>query len=78
MDDNEDQILKQVWFPGAHSNVGGGQEDVELSNITLAWMMEQLSPFVQFDRSYVREQYLLYRTYRKEVGKPLRPWACGS
>lgn len=35
--------LKQCWFPGAHSNVGGSYEDYGMANITLAWMMDQLS-----------------------------------
>jgi uncharacterized protein (DUF2235 family) len=29
--------LRQVWFPGAHSNVGGGYNDQEIANISLAW-----------------------------------------
>jgi hypothetical protein len=29
--------LRQVWFPGSHSNVGGGYEDQEIADITLAW-----------------------------------------
>jgi hypothetical protein len=29
--------LRQVWFPGAHSNVGGGYDDQELANVSLAW-----------------------------------------
>jgi len=29
--------LRQVWFPGAHSNVGGGYDDQEIANIALAW-----------------------------------------
>ncbi|KAI1807876.1 hypothetical protein F4811DRAFT_549311 [Daldinia bambusicola] len=35
--------LRQVWFPGSHGNVGGGWDDQGVSNITLAWMMDQLS-----------------------------------
>ncbi|CAI7614897.1 unnamed protein product [Penicillium pancosmium] len=35
--------LRQVWFPGAHSNVGGGLPDQEIANITMAWMMDQLA-----------------------------------
>lgn len=35
------QILKQVWFAGAHTNVGGGYDDAGLSDITLHWMVEQ-------------------------------------
>jgi uncharacterized protein (DUF2235 family) len=29
--------LRQVWIPGAHSNVGGGYDDQEIANIALAW-----------------------------------------
>ncbi|KAI1098074.1 hypothetical protein F4804DRAFT_350818 [Jackrogersella minutella] len=35
--------LRQVWFPGSHGNVGGGWQDQGVANITLAWMMDQLS-----------------------------------
>ncbi|KAK5163487.1 uncharacterized protein LTR77_010669 [Saxophila tyrrhenica] len=35
--------LKQVWFPGSHSNVGGSYSDTGIADITLAWMMDQLS-----------------------------------
>ena len=35
--------LKQVWFPGVHSNVGGSYADAGIADITLAWMMDQLS-----------------------------------
>ena len=35
-----DQILKQVWFTGVHSEVGGGSAEVGLSNITLSWMLK--------------------------------------
>jgi Uncharacterized alpha/beta hydrolase domain (DUF2235) len=34
--------LRQVWFPGAHSNVGGGYPDQGLANVSMAWMMDQL------------------------------------
>jgi len=30
--------LEQRWFPGAHSNVGGGYEDDLLPDLALAWM----------------------------------------
>jgi uncharacterized protein (DUF2235 family) len=29
--------LRQVWFPGAHKNVGGGYDDQGTANIALAW-----------------------------------------
>jgi hypothetical protein len=33
--------VEQVWFIGAHSNVGGGYEDDKLSNLALAWMIDK-------------------------------------
>lgn len=35
------QTLKQVWFIGIHSNVGGGYADAGLSDNALHWMIEQ-------------------------------------
>ena len=34
--------VEQVWFPGVHSNVGGGYVDRGLSDLALAWMMAEL------------------------------------
>jgi uncharacterized protein (DUF2235 family) len=31
--------LRQVWFAGVHSNVGGGYSDDRLAHISLAWML---------------------------------------
>jgi len=33
------QTLKQVWFSGSHTDIGGGYENVELSDISLQWIM---------------------------------------
>jgi uncharacterized protein (DUF2235 family) len=32
------QIVEQVWFPGVHSDVGGGYGDSSLSDLSLEWM----------------------------------------
>ncbi len=37
----DEQKVQQVWFTGAHSNVGGGYADHSLSNIPLRWMLEK-------------------------------------
>jgi len=42
-DQNTVTTLKQVWFPGVHCSVGGGDTDSGLGDITLAWMMSQLN-----------------------------------
>lgn len=34
--------LREVWFSGAHSDVGGGYGDSLLSGVSLNWMIEQL------------------------------------
>ncbi|MDO9476049.1 MAG: DUF2235 domain-containing protein [Pseudohongiella sp.] len=34
------QTVQQMWFPGVHSNVGGGYVDAGLSDVALQWMME--------------------------------------
>ncbi|SBT11162.1 hypothetical protein PROAA_910023 [Candidatus Propionivibrio aalborgensis] len=33
--------FKQVWFRGAHSDIGGGYRESGLSNITLHWMVRE-------------------------------------
>ncbi|KAK3671028.1 hypothetical protein LTR78_009146 [Recurvomyces mirabilis] len=43
--------LEQVWFPGAHSNIGGSYADPGIADITLAWMMDRLSGNMLEDRS---------------------------
>jgi hypothetical protein len=35
------QDAKQVWFPGVHSDVGGGYRETGLSDGALAWMVEE-------------------------------------
>ncbi len=35
--------IKELWFPGVHSDVGGGYADSKLSNGALLWMMEESS-----------------------------------
>ena len=42
--------FKQVWFPGTHGCVGGGERDVrELSDLALWWMMMEASSGVAGD-----------------------------
>ncbi|KAJ4377882.1 hypothetical protein N0V83_000712 [Neocucurbitaria cava] len=70
--------LRQVWFPGAHTNVGGGYDDQQLANITLAWMMSQLEPFLDMRDDFLFEQDELNdKYYKKEEGR-VRPWSFGK
>ena len=76
--DGDRTNLKQVWFPGVHSNVGGGYDDQELSNITLAWMMSRLEPFLDFRPEYLLNQYHENKEYYKETGQRSRWWSFGE
>ncbi|EON62377.1 hypothetical protein W97_01599 [Coniosporium apollinis CBS 100218] len=48
------QTIKQVWFSGRHSDVGGGVSNPRLSDIPLAWMIGECEKtgYLGFDRSY--------------------------
>ena len=37
------KTLDQVWFRGAHADIGGGYARTELSDITLGWMMDAMT-----------------------------------
>ena len=41
--DRTNQTLEQVWFCGAHGDVGGGYAESDHSDVTLAWMIERAS-----------------------------------
>lgn len=42
----EGQTLLQVWFPGDHGSIGGGQHHKEpLSRIALEWIVEKIADF---------------------------------
>lgn len=47
------QRLEQAWFPGAHSNVGGGYEEHGLSDVALAWMADRVAPMLALDPAYL-------------------------
>lgn len=38
--EGNDLCAKEVWFAGAHSNVGGGYVDANLSNVALFWLLQ--------------------------------------
>lgn len=47
--------LEQVWFPGVHSNVGGGYTPDGLANAALHWMVDKAEGLgLAFDRTYLR------------------------
>jgi uncharacterized protein (DUF2235 family) len=50
------QVLKQVWFAGAHSDVGGGYPEHGLSDIALAWMASEVEPLLGIDFGYLKDR----------------------
>jgi uncharacterized protein (DUF2235 family) len=59
-----DQVLQQAWFPGCHSDVGGGNtpwdeaaRDGCLSDVALEWMVGRAAQHgLEFDARYLRER----------------------
>jgi len=48
-----DQEVEQVWFTGAHSNVGGGYPDATLADQAFLWMVDKARPLLAFDEDYL-------------------------
>jgi hypothetical protein len=70
--------LKQVWFPGVHATIGGGTDDSEINDISLAWMMDQLSPHLNFDPDYCRDTLFQLPPVNNDASLPYQRWACGA
>lgn len=56
--DREPKWLKQVWFPGCHSDIGGSYPEAEsrLSDIALDWMIDELKecvPSIQINENFL-------------------------
>jgi hypothetical protein len=52
----EPQRLSQCWFLGTHSDVGGGnKEEQGLANLSLVWMISQLSGVLAFNNTAIRD-----------------------
>jgi len=65
------QISEQVWFPGVHSNVGGGYADSGLSDIALQWMIDKArNTGLEFDNDALQN-------IKPETGGELRNSASG-
>nr|OQO18155.1 hypothetical protein B0A51_16960 [Rachicladosporium sp. CCFEE 5018] len=83
--------LKQCWFAGAHSNIGGSYADQGNADITLMWMMDQLSgntrpkdsqttelDWIKFDASYITNySELQVADYSRDKANS-RGWAKGT
>ncbi|WP_280362683.1 DUF2235 domain-containing protein [Nocardia wallacei] len=48
--------VKQVWFKGGHTDIGGGHADCRLSDLTLRWMVDEAAAQgLKFDRERLEQ-----------------------
>ncbi|MBF6330107.1 DUF2235 domain-containing protein [Nocardia transvalensis] len=60
--------VKQVWFKGVHTDIGGGYPDSRLSDITLRWMVgEAEQQGLQFDRERLERLIAFGPTFDNSV-----------
>ena len=72
------RVLKQCWFPGVHSDIGGGYPEADLANLTLAWMVSQLDNLLDLNHgSVLRLNRLGMERYEKK-GQRIREWGLGK
>ncbi|KIJ68497.1 hypothetical protein HYDPIDRAFT_125092 [Hydnomerulius pinastri MD-312] len=57
------QTLKQCWFAGSHSDIGGGWHDHDLSDLTLTWMTANIGDMLSVDLKYIAS-----------LPDPVAPW----
>lgn len=59
-DDQPKDRLKQVWFCGVHTDVGGGYKEEDLSNISLRWMMNEAKSkgLIIYEKSSAYQSFL--------------------
>lgn len=71
--------LLQVWFPGVHVNIGGGSTLTlenkgnmeEISNITFAWMLNQIKDFVSLNEKTLQREQLARQTRLAKINTAL-------
>ena len=49
-----DERVREIWFSGSHSDVGGGCVEMDLSDVALAWMLNcAVRHGLRFKKSYI-------------------------
>lgn len=64
------QTIEQMWFPGVHSDIGGGYDDNRLADNALGWMMERLNALagLKFPITIARDTAILGATHDERTG----------
>lgn len=71
---DEERSFKQVWFAGAHSDVGGGYAEAGVANATLHWMLREASKhglLIDFDVPDAYPINVLDRLHNETAKLPL-------
>lgn len=59
-----DQTVKEVWFAGVHSDIGGGYPESTLSFVPLAWMADELGDRLRFQDGEIEH----FKDYQSAIG----------
>ncbi len=56
----EQQDVQQLWFPGVHSDIGGGYSEAEsgLAKLSLQWMVDEVGEQLEFSQRAVNQHVL--------------------
>ncbi|TJZ57099.1 DUF2235 domain-containing protein [Streptomyces piniterrae] len=77
-DADSGQELKQVWFSGVHTDVGGGYKETGLSDITLLWMVHQARRYgLEFDAEVLSETGPRHMTADRSIDFRVLPDSLG-
>src|ERR1700736_2837837 len=72
--------LKQVWFPGVHCSVGGGDTYRGLSSISLAWMVHKIAKRtnLEYNANYIFDSLKTFEPTINGVklDESCHKWAC--
>lgn len=69
----DDQTLKQVWFAGMHTDVGGGYKEHELSDVPFVWMLREA--IQEGLRIYARHEVECFPSEQGEMHDSRSGWA---
>ncbi|KAG6814066.1 hypothetical protein H0H92_003113 [Tricholoma furcatifolium] len=61
------QTLKQCWFTGSHSDIGGGYSDHDLADLTLTWMAAQVEHMLSLDTNSRVGIFALSNSFRRPL-----------
>lgn len=62
----EGQDVRQVWFPGVHSDVGGGYDDKRCGDVVLEWMLD-----AAWSKGLLLRDSYVHRDVKPDVFGPL-------